>query len=68
LVSILHPWCEPWASGKSNGLKKPWWRTSGGTQKSTKTESKNNCKKRDGRQVGERKKQLKINPKTIKNH
>ena len=45
-----------------------WWQTSGGTQKSTKNKSQNNCKKRDGRQVSERKKQPKIHQKTLKNH
>jgi hypothetical protein len=37
-----------------------WWQTSGGTQKTAQKKSQNNCKKRDGRQVGERKKQPQI--------
>ena len=44
MVPILYPLCEPWASGKTNGLKKPWWQTSGGTQESTKNESKSHKK------------------------
>ena len=42
--------------------EKPYKRTS------TKYEQKQHCNKRDGRQVGERKNQPRINPKTMKNH